>query len=581
MKKITIFLVFNSICQVLLAQPSFFSWQRPQEGTNKGNNYISLAKDQREQSPCHIFAAVAAVEAMSHIYYNKPFPINYTGCLDLSEREIYSWCSGFGGLLGSASIPEALNYIDIHGIIDESCFVYPQSGPYYTDCSTKCSNPQIEVNTPGFEQILLETDQELKKAIIDYGPIAALLLNSGLELHGAVEDNSHSVLIIGWNAAGDWHLKDSWPGQPAITFKDIDVFKPEFHSKFYRVKYENEGSVISCSGSGCSNVFSSRSCVDNDGDGFYNWGIGAKPSGFIGPCKMDFNDSDPTKIFLDNDYIELPTPTITRTDNGSDYVCQTGSTFKLNNLPEGFSVSWQVSPSGYFNSPTSGTSITANIYPSTQYSGVECSIIYTISDGCGSATYSKKFTINGPLWSKVSINVVESYANPPVLFSEVWLLCPNSSYYIYLNNNSGCSTNNYQWNIPTGWTKYEQTDNYIRINTNNTPSGVINITATTCCNANYLIKTQYFGRGNYCGGYFMAYPNPASSEINIKFKKEIDLKEKDISMEIYDFNYNRRFITKDIQEGMKIKTDGLSSNYYYLVLKYKGIIYTEKIRIEK
>jgi len=80
----------------------------------------------------------------------------------------------------------------------------------------------------------------------------------------------------------------------------------------------------------------------------------------------------------------------------------------------------------------------------------------------------------------------------------------------------------------------------------------------------------------------MRWPwNPASSEINIKFTKEIDLKEKDISMEIYDFNYNRRFITKDIQEEMKIKTDGLSNNYYYLILKYKGKIYTEKIRIEK
>lgn len=79
----------------------------------------------------------------------------------------------------------------------------------------------------------------------------------------------------------------------------------------------------------------------------------------------------------------------------------------------------------------------------------------------------------------------------------------------------------------------------------------------------------------------MAYPNPATSEINIKFTKEIDIKEKDISMEIYDLNYNRRFITKDIQEEMKIKTDGLSSNYYYVILKYRGKIYSEKIRIEK
>ena len=82
----------------LLAQPSFFSWQRPQNGDNRGNNYISPAKDQGEQGPCRTFAAVAAVEAMSHIYYNKPFSYTTNG-IDLSEAEIYSGCSGFGVLL--------------------------------------------------------------------------------------------------------------------------------------------------------------------------------------------------------------------------------------------------------------------------------------------------------------------------------------------------------------------------------------------------------------------------------------------------------------------------------------------------
>jgi hypothetical protein len=52
----------------LFAQPSFFSWQRPTTGENKGNNYISFPQDQGEQGPCHIFAAVAAIEAISHIY---------------------------------------------------------------------------------------------------------------------------------------------------------------------------------------------------------------------------------------------------------------------------------------------------------------------------------------------------------------------------------------------------------------------------------------------------------------------------------------------------------------------------------
>jgi C1A family cysteine protease len=90
---------------ITYAQPPSFSWYN---SNNSNLNYISPAKNQGEQSPCHIFAAVAAVEALSHIYYNKPFAHASNG-LDLSEREIYSWCSGFGGPQGSASIEEALN----------------------------------------------------------------------------------------------------------------------------------------------------------------------------------------------------------------------------------------------------------------------------------------------------------------------------------------------------------------------------------------------------------------------------------------------------------------------------------------
>ena len=70
------------------SQPTAFSWYN---SSNSNQNYTSPAKDQGEQGeqgPCRIFAAVAAVEAMSHIYYNKPFSIGSNG-IDLAEREIY------------------------------------------------------------------------------------------------------------------------------------------------------------------------------------------------------------------------------------------------------------------------------------------------------------------------------------------------------------------------------------------------------------------------------------------------------------------------------------------------------------
>jgi hypothetical protein len=60
MKKL-IFLLFCFENIILYAQPYYFTWKRPDSGNNKGYNYISPAKNQGEQSPCKIFAAVAAV----------------------------------------------------------------------------------------------------------------------------------------------------------------------------------------------------------------------------------------------------------------------------------------------------------------------------------------------------------------------------------------------------------------------------------------------------------------------------------------------------------------------------------------
>ena len=74
------------------SQPTSFSWYSDDE--DERNNYISSAKDQGEQGPCGIFAAVGAVEAMSHIFYNKPFNSANNG-VNLSEAEIYSGCLGY------------------------------------------------------------------------------------------------------------------------------------------------------------------------------------------------------------------------------------------------------------------------------------------------------------------------------------------------------------------------------------------------------------------------------------------------------------------------------------------------------
>jgi len=575
MKKL-FFLLFYFEGIILIAQPSYFSWKRPNSGTNIGFNYISPAKDQGEQGPCGIFAAVGGIEAMSQIYYHKPSSV--APFINLSEAEMYSKCSQYGRFDAAASARETLEYSTLNGTINDACLVYPTSDPYYIQPCNKCSTPSQKVQIPGYERIYPTSSQSLKRAIIDFGPIIVSMQHVGVVLHPGkgCDACGHTVLLIGWNN-DQWHIKDSWPGDSWIDFKTIDVFNSTYSSIFYRVKYENNGNLIACTGNDCSTIFASRSYTDNDGDGFYYWGIGPKPSSCPGSGKMDFNDFDNTKIFLDNNYVELPKPTVT----GPEYVCSgTGGNFEIHDVPTGFSVNWAVSPSWYFNAPASGNTTSITLYPKTQYTG-ECTLTYTLSDNIGSVQYSKKFFINAPNPQQISINVVQSYAYPPILTGDVWLLCPNSSYYIYLNNSSGCSTSNYQWNIPSGWTLYEQSQNYIRVNTNNTPSAVLNVSATTCCNNSYLIKTQYFGQSYSCGGYFMLYPNPATTEVNIEFTDEVDLSDKNTNIEIYDTNYNKELTIKELQKNLKINTRSLNNGFHFVLLKYKGQKYTQKIKVGK
>jgi len=363
MKKHTTTILSIFINLSLLAQPTDFTWQQ----RHYQYNYISCEKDQKEQGPCRIFASIAAVEAMSQIYFNKK-----SAELDLSESNLYNGGAQcfqgqfgcYGG--GAANVEESLDFIVSDGIVDENCFMYPTEWPFCrTDCNDICNNPSQLVTIPGYQEINIETDQELKYAIIDYGPIIIELDGVGGILHPGKGCPScpHTVLLLGWKTESElkWHIKSSWPDDAKIFYKSFDIF--EYATDFYYVEYISGENEIECSGSDCG-IFSSRFYEDFDGDGFYNWGIGPKPDNCPGTCLMDFDDNDQSHIYLDaTTYSELPTPSIT----GPDLICHPDSdTFYFHKLPEDLTLEWEVTPSAYFNSPTSGTGDTiVSVTPNT------------------------------------------------------------------------------------------------------------------------------------------------------------------------------------------------------------------------
>jgi hypothetical protein len=477
--------------------------------------------DQKEAGPCHIFATVAAVEAMSQIYFNK------NAQLDLSESNLYNLAHGG---ISPLQVKESLDTIMAYGLVNQICLRYPyyanemceNCGYRYPDLDGLCEEPEQLVFIPGYSQIAPQNDTQLMQAIMDHGPIIVTMDTVGVALYGSGQKIDHTVLVIGWesNPTFKWRIKDSWMYAPSNLWNTpLDII--DYAKYFYYVKPRND-SIISSHGSNNS-LFESRECNDNDKDGFYNWGLATEPKPVTcsGPDLMDFNDDDHDVLFL-NGYTPITVvPNITSTGLP---ICS-GSVITLNDVPSIMddSVTWALTPTNYFSS-TNGNGHTATIYPTSSNIGKKCTITFTLRYR-GEIKYSMDFYPNGPHEDQVSISVLDSNGEPAQGSDDFFYLCPNTNYTVYYNNSDySCTTSSFSWTLPYGWTKNYEYSNYVSINTNDYPNGYLQIYANTCCSSNINVKNVYFGEA-YCGEYFVIFPNPSNNSVEINTLKSKSSKE--------------------------------------------------------
>ena len=209
------------------------------------------------------------------------------------------------------------------------------------------------------------------------------------------------------------------------------------------------------------------------------------------------------------------------TISGPSFVCNTNSTFTLHNLPAGATCSWAFSP-GNRVTPSSGNDTVAT------FRTINCSIIekgslvYTVTAGDYSCQIIKSGIImNGPPYQDVTLSVLTAYGQTIPAQS---LLCPYTTYHMYIHNNSICSTSNYTWEVPSEWTLHYTYHNMASVNTNDSPWGNVIVKAQTCCTGcgyDMMIHSAYFSEDYECGQEaFTIYPNPAGGYVNIDINKE-------------------------------------------------------------
>jgi hypothetical protein len=283
-----------------------FDWRH-----RHGKNWMTPIKHQGGSNCCFFFTCIGAVEALTNLYYNQKID------LSLSEQELISCCGLpdpyiYGAPSDMREIP--LNYLVSHGVCDS--LSYPFANFPNQSCLSELINPNEQISISGFHEII-NNENEIKKAIINHGPLIASV-RSNVWMH-------HSMVLVGYGTlqAGDTiyhHLWYNYDTQSYVHDKYLTVEEDDPRiGRTYMVYKNSYGLADGDSNLGYMyiihnnyNTSLSRTFYldvpitsmnysdddiileDADGDGYFFWGLGSKPStspSWI-PDEPDGDDSD-------------------------------------------------------------------------------------------------------------------------------------------------------------------------------------------------------------------------------------------------------------------------------------------------
>jgi len=284
-----------------------FDW-RNRHGANNPNSpywdgdntdwsgWITTRHEGQVCNDCWIFSPVYTTESIINLYYNKHLDRNLSeqNLLSCIPRDVH--CEGYSPYV-------ALDYMKNNGVVNESCF--PYQGDNYIACNTICSNPTEKVYINNYEYVSQYTgnvmnDDNIKKAIIEKGPLSSVVAAWG-----------HAMSLVGYGTikAGNQYMNQNnystifnVPENSPLIGKTYWIFKQSWGSWIGGTPYVYVitpiSQLFSIKTPITSNLLTPNDirCVDLDGDGYYNWGIGPKPA--TCPTCPDEEDCDDSNPFL-------------------------------------------------------------------------------------------------------------------------------------------------------------------------------------------------------------------------------------------------------------------------------------------
>ena len=331
--------------------------------TNRhGKNWMTGIKDQGSSSMCVFFATASVVEALVNLYFNNE-KIDLS--LSTPELSLYSRIDTLSSYyeayyrMAKPFVPAP--YVITHGVSQDYIYFYFKDDPYgyptlppyssRTDSIKLTSWHSIVANPETNLYVPMSLFDSIKSTLIKYGPMV-----SGIHTHANNPNHNviqHAMALLGFKTlqAGDtikYAKRDSiltefilsanspYVGQTAWMFKD----SYEYQNPHVLLPREY-GWIVFGNDSTMSNPIYFKTpvinwtsdtikCTDNDGDGYYFWGIGNNKPSCISwaPDEPDGDDSDFTKgpmdeygVLRDNNPDSLDTIYIdsNTTFDGTDY----------------------------------------------------------------------------------------------------------------------------------------------------------------------------------------------------------------------------------------------------------------------